>query len=63
MVELHGARVVPAVATNPETPPTLLEDLSTGVPPVGKALRAIARHPNASGREIVKNCGRRADWL
>jgi hypothetical protein len=53
MVERHGARVVAKVAANPETPPTLLEDLTRHAPPVQKALREIARHPNATGRALL----------
>lgn len=53
MVERHGARVVAKVAANPETPSALLEDLIKNVPPVQKALREIARHPNATGPALL----------
>ncbi|MEU4066224.1 hypothetical protein AB0F25_28120 [Streptomyces wedmorensis] len=53
MVERHGARVVAKVAANPETPPALLEDLTRHIPPVQKALREIARHPNATGPALL----------
>ncbi|MGW1230611.1 hypothetical protein [Streptomyces sp. NPDC002530] len=43
----HGDRVVAAVAANPDASPELRE------PPVRKALRAIARHPRATGRALV----------
>lgn len=53
MVERHGVRVVAKVATNPDAPSALLEDLTRHEPPVQKAFRAIARHRNATGPALV----------
>ncbi|MEV7289159.1 hypothetical protein AB0O01_32205 [Streptomyces sp. NPDC093252] len=53
MVERHGVRVVAKVAANPGAPPALLEDLTGHIPPVRKALREIARHPNATGPALL----------
>ncbi|MEU8777110.1 hypothetical protein [Streptomyces sp. NPDC048606] len=53
MVERHGDQVVAGVAANTEAPPALLEDLARRVLPVGKALRAIARHPHATGTALL----------
>ncbi|MFD3925613.1 hypothetical protein [Streptomyces sp. NPDC058614] len=48
LVDRHGVRVVAKVATNPGASPALLEDLARHEPPVQKAFREIARHPNAT---------------
>jgi hypothetical protein len=53
MVERHGLRVIAKVATNPDAPPALLEDLTKHVPPVRKALREVARHSNATGPALL----------
>ncbi|MET9934589.1 MULTISPECIES: hypothetical protein [unclassified Streptomyces] len=53
LVDRHGVRVVAEVAANPDAPPALLEDLSRHEPPVRKALRAIARHRNATGTALL----------
>ncbi|MFI6925960.1 hypothetical protein ACIBIZ_38905 [Nonomuraea spiralis] len=53
MVERHGVRVVAKVAQNPEAAPALLEDLARHEPPVRKALREIARHPNATAPALM----------
>lgn len=47
MVSRHGARVIASVATNPDASAGLLHDLARQVPAVPKALREIARHPEA----------------
>lgn len=47
MVGRHGVPVIAKVATNPGATPALLEELAQHLPPVRKALRAIARHPAA----------------
>ncbi len=48
MVDRHGVRVLAKVATNPDAPGALLEDLTRHRPPVRKAFREIARHPHAT---------------
>ncbi|WP_405817504.1 hypothetical protein OG241_23305 [Streptomyces sp. NBC_01390] len=48
MVDRHGVRVLAKVATNPDAPGTLLEDLTRHRPPVQKAFREIARHHHAT---------------
>ncbi|MCQ4205951.1 hypothetical protein [Streptomyces longispororuber] len=55
MVGRHGVRVVARVAANPDASPALLEDLARHDPPVRKALRAVARHPNATG-SALRDC-------
>lgn len=47
MVSGHGARVIGRIATNPDASAGLLYDLARHAPPVPKALREIARHPEA----------------
>ncbi|MFJ9520008.1 hypothetical protein ACIRPK_17340 [Kitasatospora sp. NPDC101801] len=44
----HGDRVAAAVAANPGAPAALLADLAHRNPPALRALREIARHPNAT---------------
>ncbi|MFF0868598.1 hypothetical protein ACFYUV_43070 [Nonomuraea sp. NPDC003560] len=53
MVQRHGVRVMAKVAKNPEASPELLEDLARHGPPVRKALREIARHPNATAAALL----------
>ncbi|MFG2577610.1 hypothetical protein [Streptomyces sp. NPDC048481] len=48
MTDRHGARVLVAVAANPDAGPALLEHLARHDPPVPKALREIAVHPDAT---------------
>ncbi|MGP3912263.1 hypothetical protein [Nonomuraea sp. 10N515B] len=55
MVDLHGVRVVAAVAKNPDATSALLEDLTRHRPPVQKALREVARHRNATAAALL-NC-------
>ncbi|GIF09913.1 ZZ-type zinc finger protein [Actinoplanes siamensis] len=47
MVATHGVRVQSSVAANPDAPGDLLLDLARRDPRVPKALREVARHPNA----------------
>ena len=47
MVARHGARVIARLASNPDAPADLLLDLARHMPSARKALREIARHPNA----------------
>ncbi|WP_307814234.1 hypothetical protein [Streptomyces sp. N35] len=44
----HGTRVYAKVAENRAAPSSLLEEMAAMASPVRKALRAIARHPNAT---------------
>ncbi|MER6509419.1 hypothetical protein ABT158_21535 [Nonomuraea sp. NPDC001636] len=53
MVQRHGVRVMAKVAKNPEASPALLEDLARHGSPVRKALREIARHPNATAAALL----------
>lgn len=53
MVDRHGVRVLVGVAANPDASPALLEHLVRHEPPVPKAFREIARHPNASSRVLL----------
>lgn len=48
MVDRHGVRVLARVARNPDASAALLEDLVRYRPPVKKAFREVARHPNAT---------------
>ncbi|NGO76946.1 hypothetical protein G6045_14920 [Streptomyces sp. YC504] len=48
MARRHGARVYAKVAANQAAPSSLLEELANKAAPVRKALREIARHPNAT---------------
>lgn len=54
IVTRHGVRVVAAVARNPSCSPQLLHDLAAHNPPVQKALRAIAAHPNADAAALLQ---------
>ncbi|MER5897789.1 hypothetical protein [Streptomyces sp. NPDC001876] len=53
MVVRHGVRVIAKVAANPDATPALLEYLTRHEPPVQKAFREIARHPNATAPALV----------
>lgn len=53
LVDRHGGRVVAKVATNPDASAALLEYLARHEPPVHKALREIARHPNATAPALL----------
>ncbi|MEW2115352.1 hypothetical protein AB0945_09200 [Streptomyces sp. NPDC005474] len=53
MVDRHGVRVLAKVATNPDAPGALLEDLTRHRPPVQKAFREIARHPRATPQALL----------
>ncbi|BCY05126.1 DUF2336 domain-containing protein [Actinoplanes sp. L3-i22] len=55
MVAAHGVRVKNNVAANPDAPGDLLLELARTEPRVPKALREIARHPNA-GAEALEIC-------
>ncbi|WP_245996350.1 hypothetical protein [Streptomyces armeniacus] len=49
----HGARVAAGVAANPDAPPELLAELARHEPPARKALRSIARHPDATAAALL----------
>lgn len=53
MADRHGVRVLARVAANPDASPELLVDLARHEPPVRRALRAIARHPNATAPALL----------
>ncbi|GKQ40539.1 hypothetical protein ALMP_70620, partial [Streptomyces sp. A012304] len=53
MTDRHGGRVLAKVAANPDAPHALLRDLARHQPPVPKALRQIARHPNATAPALL----------
>ncbi|MFF3862729.1 hypothetical protein [Streptomyces sp. NPDC002209] len=53
MVGLHGVRVLARVAANPGAPPALLEELARHDPPVRRAFREIAGHPNATAGALL----------
>ncbi|MFE6843969.1 hypothetical protein [Streptomyces sp. NPDC057686] len=53
MVGLHGVRVLARVAANPDAPPALLEELARHDPPVRRAFREIAGHPNATAGALL----------
>ncbi|MFJ4776861.1 hypothetical protein [Streptomyces sp. NPDC088762] len=55
MVAVHGSRVCARVAANPGAPADLLAELARLEPPVRKALKAIASHPNATA-EALRPC-------
>ncbi|TQE34550.1 hypothetical protein Sipo8835_15255 [Streptomyces ipomoeae] len=52
MVDRHGAQVLAGAAANPDATPALLEHMARHIPPVRKALREIARHPNATAQAL-----------
>lgn len=53
MVVRHGGRVITRVARNPGRGSVLLYDLVAHVPPVQKAYRVIAAHPNADAATLM----------
>jgi hypothetical protein len=53
MVSRHGTRVIAGVARNPTCGPGLLHDLATHVPPVQRAYRTIAAHPNVDAATLL----------
>jgi hypothetical protein len=53
MIDRHGVRVLARVATNPDASPSLLEHVTRHDPPVPKALREVARHPNATAPSLL----------
>ncbi|MEU9862556.1 hypothetical protein AB0D99_16960 [Streptomyces sp. NPDC047971] len=53
LVERYGGGVVARVATNPDTPPALLEELTRHEPPAGKTLREVARHRRATSGALL----------
>ncbi|MFE1288505.1 hypothetical protein [Streptomyces sp. NPDC058751] len=53
MVARHGNRVLAQVAANPDASPGLLEHLTRQAPPAQKALREVARHPNATAPALL----------
>ncbi|MFE1413146.1 hypothetical protein ACFW6F_20400 [Streptomyces sp. NPDC058746] len=53
MLARHGVPVHARVAANPDAPGALLAELARHEPPVRRALRAIAGHPNATSEALV----------
>ncbi|MCL8012646.1 hypothetical protein [Streptomyces sp. AS02] len=53
MVDRHGIRVLAKVATNPDAPPALLEDLVRHEPAVQKVFREVARHRRATAAALL----------
>ncbi|MFB6818314.1 hypothetical protein ACFCV8_27600 [Streptomyces sp. NPDC056347] len=53
MVDRHGVRVLARVATNPDAPPALLEDLVRHEPTVQKVFREVARHRGATASALL----------
>ncbi|WP_324605287.1 hypothetical protein [Streptomyces sp. NRRL F-2664] len=53
MVALHGVQVLAGVAANPDAPADLLAELAHREPPVRRALREIASHPNATAGALM----------
>ncbi|MET9466471.1 hypothetical protein ABZY44_17030 [Streptomyces sp. NPDC006544] len=53
MVARYGVQVLAQVAANPDTPPALLEDLARHDPPVRRAFREVAAHPNATEAALL----------
>ncbi|MBM9506525.1 hypothetical protein [Actinacidiphila acididurans] len=53
MVTRHAVQVIAQVAANPEASPVLLADLARRRPPVRKALRVIAGHPQATAPALL----------
>lgn len=53
MVSAHGPRVAARIAANPSCPPNLLQQIARQTPPVRKALRRIAEHPNAPAEALL----------
>ncbi|MCX5589406.1 hypothetical protein [Streptomyces erythrochromogenes] len=57
MVALHGRQVLARVAANPDAPGDLLAELARHEPPVQRALREIASHPNATAEALLPCLG------
>ncbi|MCX5077076.1 hypothetical protein OHA84_05090 [Streptomyces sp. NBC_00513] len=57
MVATHGVGVHARVAANPGAPGALLEELARQEPPVRRALREIAGHPNATAGALARCLG------
>ncbi|MEV0431296.1 hypothetical protein [Micromonospora sp. NPDC050495] len=53
MVAAHGPRVAAKAAGSPSCPPDLLIQLAQQTPPVHRALRRIAAHPNAPAEALL----------
>ncbi|MFD9357073.1 hypothetical protein [Streptomyces sp. NPDC060031] len=53
MVARHGVRVLVKVASNPDASAALLADLARHDPPVRRAFREIASHPNATVQALL----------
>ncbi|MFD9516648.1 hypothetical protein [Streptomyces sp. NPDC059979] len=53
MVARHGVRVLARVAANPDASGALLAELARHDPPVRRALREIATHPNATAEALL----------
>lgn len=53
MVDRHGVRVLAKVATNPDAPPALLEDLVRHKPTAQKVFREVARHPGVTASALL----------
>ncbi|MEU6235273.1 hypothetical protein [Kitasatospora sp. NPDC047058] len=53
LLDRFGTAVAAGLAANPDAPAALLERLATRQPPAGRALRAIARHPNATPAALL----------
>ncbi|WP_405708228.1 MULTISPECIES: hypothetical protein [unclassified Streptomyces] len=53
MIDRHGVRVLAKVATNPDAPPALLEDLVRHEPAARKAFREVARHRGATASALL----------
>ncbi|MFI6463015.1 hypothetical protein [Streptomyces sp. NPDC050538] len=53
MVDRHGVRVLAKVATNPDAPPALLEELVRHKPTVQKVFREVARHRGATATALL----------
>lgn len=54
MLDRHGPRVATAVATNPIASSELLTDLVHRQPPISRALREVAGHPNATAPALLR---------
>ncbi|WP_329389018.1 hypothetical protein OG625_35045 [Streptomyces sp. NBC_01351] len=53
MVARHGVRVLARVAANPDASGALLAELARHEPPVRRAMREIAAHPNATSEALL----------
>lgn len=54
MVALHGVQVLARVAANRDASAELLAELARHEPPVRRALREIASHPNATAEALLR---------